>query len=113
MNNQRLQDLKTLVVNVDETTELYEMDIELTEIISRLHISHRMADTNMEQSEIKGELALANSCLNILRDRIADAKNTNNRLNHNFRMHAKKMLDKSIYKDILNSAIAGHSKKDR
>lgn len=113
MIRDRLQELKVLVVEVDDTTELYRMDIQLTELMGKLHISHRTAESNLEQSEIKGDLALANSLLSILRDRISDAKNTNNRLNHNFRMHAKNMLDKSTFKEIMNAAIAGHSKKDK
>lgn len=88
-----------------ETVEpLYEIELDLVELIGTLHKGIMMADSNFEQSEVKSNLSMANALLNICKDRQADVRDTGNRLNYNFRMAAKTMLSKETYQSIMDKS---------
>lgn len=88
-----------------ETSEpLYEIELDLVELIASLHLGILRADTGYEQSEAKGSLSMASALLGICRDRQADIKDSGARLNYNFRMAAKSMLSPDTYKSIYDKS---------
>lgn len=99
-----LKETRQSVMTAETITQLYELELDLTEHIGVLHKSVMLSDTTIEQSEKKADLSMANALLGICRERQAEIKDTGNRLNYCFRMAAKAMLTKETYASILGKA---------
>lgn len=99
-----LEKLKESIFNTDEVDDIYRCQIDLMEAIGNYHKSLRMAESDMEATEIKANLNLANTLTEVCREKIKDIRDTGARLNYHFRMAAKSMLHKSTYNDIMKVA---------
>lgn len=88
----------------DDINQLYNIELDLTQYVGTLHKNVVTAGSNMEQVEEKAKLSMANALLGICRERQAEVKDTGNRLNYNFRMAAKSMLDEKTFDDIMQKA---------
>ena len=99
-----LQKTKISVMSTDQVFDLYNIEIELVEYIGDLHRSIIMCETNIEGSEYRAKLSLANTLLSICRERQGEMKDFGARINYNFRMAAKGMLKKEIYSKIYEAA---------
>lgn len=99
-----LKETRQSVMAAETITQLYELELDLTEHIGVLHKGVMTADTTFEQSEVKSNLSMANALLGICRERQAEVKDLGGRLNYNFRMAAKAMLTKDTYESIIRKA---------
>jgi len=99
-----LKETRQKVMTAETVTDLYELELDLTEHIGVLHKGVMLSDTTMEQSEVKSNLSMANALLGICRERQAEVKDIGGRLNYNFRMAAKAMLSKQTYDAIMLKA---------
>lgn len=99
-----LKQTRQSVMSAETITQLYELELDLTEHIGVLHKSVMLSDTTMEQSEKKSDLSMANALLSICRERQSEVRDTGNRLNYCFRMAAKAMLTKDTYENIMRKA---------
>lgn len=95
-----------------EFSRLYEIQINLSRLIKNTHKQILIAKTKIEKSEAKGNLGIYQSMLEVLQHRISDLKqndrlkkNNQGRINHNFRLAAKIVLQKATYKEIMELAI--------
>lgn len=99
-----LKETRQKVMTAETVTDLYELELDLTEHIGALHKGVMLSDNTMEQSEVKSKLSMANALLCICRERKAEVKDIGSRLNYNFRMAAKAMLSKQTYDAIMLKA---------
>ncbi len=100
------------ILQSDQLSRLYEIQIELSKLIKNAHHQNLTADTIMEQSEAKGNLGIYHSMLDILQNRVQelkeiakDERNEQGRLNYNFRMAARNVLEKKTYQAIMDLAM--------
>lgn len=99
-----LKQIRQDVMTSENINQLYEIELDLVEHIGALHKGIMLADTTIEQSEVKSNLSMANALLEICRDRQSEVKDTGGRLNYNFRMAARAMLSRETYNSIMDKA---------
>lgn len=99
-----LKETRQSVMTAETITQLYEIELDLTEHIGILHKGVMTADTTFEQSDVKSNLSMANTLLAICRERQSEVRDLGNRLNYNFRMASKSMLTKDTYENIMRKA---------
>lgn len=106
-----IDELQQEILEAENTTRLYEIQIDLSKLIKNVHQQIIMAETTMEQSEAKGNLGIYHSMLSVLQNRISEIKeleraekDSNNRINYNFRMASKSVLKKETYNQIMDLA---------
>ncbi len=92
------------ILDSDDLHWLFKTNVELTEDISATHREIREAQTESEKSDAQGELSVLYALQEITKHKIAEAKDTNNRLNYNFRIAAKYMLKKETYKALMEQS---------
>ena len=56
-----LKETRQSVMTAETITQLYELELDLTEHIGVLHKGVMIADTTFEQSEVKSNLSMANA----------------------------------------------------
>lgn len=95
-----LADFKEVVLNSQDKNELYLAEVEIQEYIGARHKAIRMADTEMDATEEKSNLGIAQSLIGICRERQSEVGNWANKVNYNFRMAAKNVLTKETYQKI-------------
>lgn len=95
-----LSDFKKVVLSSQDKNELYLTEVELQEYIGARHKAIRMAETEMDATEEKGNLGVAQSLVGICRERQSEVGNWANKVNYNFRMAAKSVLAKETYQKI-------------
>lgn len=95
-----LADFKEVVLNSQDKNQLYLTEVELQEFMGARHKAIRMAETEMEATEAKGDLGVAQSLAGICRERQQEVGNFANRVNYNFRMAARSVLTKETYQQI-------------
>jgi hypothetical protein len=107
-----LDELQKEILQQTEVNRLYEIQIELSKLIKNAHRQNLMAETTMEQSEAKGNLGIFHSMLDVLQNRVSEIKEVDKeeryeqgRINFNFRLAAKTVLQKETYKQIMDLAI--------
>lgn len=101
---QRLTEIKGIILSSLDKNELYNLELELTEIISRCYRSISLSETTAESIDHKADLSMANALLGVCKNKQIDAGNEQNRINHNFRCAAKLMLTPETYNRILDNA---------
>ena len=99
-----LKQIRQDVMTSENINQLYEIELDLVEHIGTLHKGIMLADTTMEQSEVKSNLSMANALLEICKDRQSEVKDIGGRLNYNFRMAARAMLSRETYNLIMDKA---------
>lgn len=95
-----LTDFKEVVLNSQDKNELYLTEVELQEYIGARHKAIKMADTEMDATDEKSNLGIAQSLIGICRERQNEVGNWANKINYNFRMAAKSVLTKDTYQKI-------------
>jgi len=111
-----IDELQQEILQETEINRLYEIQIDLSKLIKNAHQQNIMAETTMEQSEAKGNLGIYHSMLEVLQNRISEIKeidreerNEQGRINYNFRLAAKTVLQKETYKQIMDLAMRTRS----
>lgn len=111
-----IEELQQEILQETEVNRLYEIQIDLSKLIKNAHQQNLMAETQMEQSEAKGNLGIYHSMLEVLQNRVSELKeidreerNEQGRINYNFRLAAKTVLQKETYKQIMDLAIRTRS----
>ena len=99
-----IADFKKVVLDSQDKNELYSVEVELVEYAGNLHKSLKLADSDMEASEIISNLKTSESLLRICQERQSEVGNFANRINYNFRMAAKSVLTKETYQKIYELA---------
>jgi len=99
-----LSNIKNIVLNSQDKNELYAAEIDLAEIVSDLYKKIAACYNYKAKVDIKGELSIANTLLDVCRERQKEIKDLSGRLNYNFRMAAKVMLCNDTYERILQQA---------
>lgn len=100
----RLNELRTIVLESESAQELTLMELELTEMISGLYAKVSDSRSKAEANEHKANLSMANTLIRICREKGNGLRDKNNRLNYNFRMAAKDMLTPETFKKIMDKA---------
>lgn len=95
-----IADFKKVVLDSQDKNELYSSEVELVEYVGNLHKSLKLAESDMEASEIISNLKTSESLLRICQERQSEVSNFANRVNYNFRMAAKSVLTKETYQKI-------------
>lgn len=99
-----LKSLREKVMSAEELHELFNLELDLTEYKTKQHTSFHQSQTQHEQTEIKGNLSMLTTLLEICRERQSEIKDVNAKLNYHFRMAAKTMLEKQTYDSIMLKA---------
>lgn len=108
----KTQEIQNKIFNQEiPISELYKLQIEINEKITNMKRSAHMAETQLDQIEMNGEIKILYSLLETLqyqvsdlRNKEADQRDENGRLNHNFRMAARGALKKETYDKIMDIA---------
>ena len=107
-----INELQQEILQETGVNRLYEIQIDLSKLIKNAHHQNLMAETKIEQSEAKGNLGIYHSMLDVLENRISEIKeidreerNEQGRINYNFRLAAKTVLQKETYKQIMDLAM--------
>lgn len=96
--------IRSRVLNTEDLTEIYTLEIDITKHIGDLHKSYHKSQYKDEQTDARSALSNFQALLEICKDRKADVRDTGARLNYNFRMAAKTMLQKETYNSIMQKA---------
>lgn len=104
--------LQKEILQEKNITRLFEIQIDLSKLIKNTHTHILMAETQAEQSEAKGNLGIYKAMLDVLQNRITtqteidkQERNEAGRINYNFRLAAKVVLQKNTYKQIMDLAM--------
>lgn len=105
--NQTIEKIKSEVVYSESPTRLYELIIELNEMIGKLHVSVAKTEDAVKKAELRADISVCNAMLHIIEKRIDDVKNIsteNDRkellLNRQFRIAAELVLQKETFDKI-------------
>lgn len=100
-------ELKNEVIYSDNPSRLFEIMLEISEMVSGRYIDLAKTDDKVERTELKGEISVYNAMLDIIDKRIDDVKagehdKSRKELlaNRQFRMAAKCVLQKETYERI-------------
>jgi hypothetical protein len=96
---------KERAINAWQIEEIYELELELKEIIGQLHIDLSSTTLSWAKSEIKADLSVATTLLDICRERKVVVNNSTFRMDRKFREVARKMLLKPVYDAIHKESI--------
>jgi len=107
----KIESLRSIVLQSANIEDLYYADVELTEIRGFLYKDIALAQTNFEQMDLKKDLSLVNTLIGICRERQKTEKDKTARFNHNFRMAAKEMLERGTYAAIYDAALKPRNKR--
>ena len=100
-------DLKNEVIYSENQSRLFEISIELTEKVSKLHFELVKNEDNLKKTEIKGQISVLNSMLKIIDKRIdsvklieADKERRELFINRQFRIAAETVLHRDTFNRI-------------
>ena len=113
-----IEAIKHEVIYSDSQSRIFEISVELTEEISRLHIDLVKADKVLDRTEIKGKISVLNCLQNIIDKRMGDVKsflkNNSERkemLDHRqFRIAAELVLTRDTYARISELSVMNYKK---
>jgi hypothetical protein len=108
---EKAREIQRQIMEEDEPDAMYDILIDLQFEVSALHKRMNGAETVTEQSDMKGQLSILYSLIEVCQNRMNDIRDINGRMNHNFRMAAKDVLDKETYRKIWNEARKPRQKK--
>lgn len=100
--------LKERILQENDVQKLYLLQIEVSQEIKDIHVRINNSKNTKEQSIEKGNLGVSYSILELVKDKISNTKqkaredqNEQNRINYNFRMAAKNMLDDDVFDQLM------------
>lgn len=100
--------LQQRILQENDVQKLYLLQIEVSQEIKDIHVRINNSKNTKEQSIEKGNLGVSYSILELVKDKISNAKqkvkddqNEQNRINYNFRMAAKNMLDDDVFDQLM------------
>ena len=113
-----IEEIKNEVINSDSQRRLFEIIIELTEEISRLHAELVKTKDVLDKTEIKGKISLFTALQDIINKRTADPKmffkeNSERKemiTNRQFRIAAEIVLTKETYQRICDLSLINYKK---
>jgi len=113
-----IEEIKNEVINSDSQRRLFEIIIELTEEISRLHAELVKTKDVLDKTEIKGKISLFTALQDIINKRTADPKmffkeNSERKemiTNRQFRIAAEIVLTKETYQRICELSLINYKK---
>ena len=96
---------KEIALHAWQIEEIYGIEIELREMIGQLHIE--MTDTSLSwsKSEIKADLSIASTLLDICKERKEVINNSAIRMDRKFKEVARKILVKQVFDAIHKESI--------
>lgn len=104
-------ELKKIVLESQDRNELYNAEVELTELMAGYYTTLSQAFSESTKIKTKGELSLATTLKEICKERQVEVKrkqeddnNLSNKLNYNFRMAARQALTKETYQRLWSLA---------
>jgi predicted DNA binding CopG/RHH family protein len=95
---------KNIAINSWNISEIYEVEVELKQTIGDLFTELNSTTLSFRKSEIKSDLGIATTLLEICKERKTTIGTANTKLDSKFRLIAKKLLVKSVYNQILRLA---------
>jgi len=95
-----LDEANIIVIDGDDLNELKQLEFDLLSEQGDLFKSISLAETQMEKIELKSRLTQIVSLASLCKDRQRELKDTNGRVNHNFKVIARKKLEKPTFKEI-------------
>lgn len=100
--------LQQRILQENDVQKLYLLQIEVSQEIKDIHVRINNYKNTKEQSIEKGNLGVSYSILELVKDKISNTKqkaredqNEQNRINYNFRMAAKNMLDDDVFDQLM------------
>lgn len=96
----KIEEIKDIVLNSDDTNELRSTLIEIVELSSNSYKAVNIAETIFEQNEAKSRLTILTTLKEICQQRIPETSNAQAKFNYNFRMAAMTVLKKETYSKI-------------
>jgi len=109
--------IKNEVIYSDNPSRLFEIIIELTEEISRLHVVLTETSDHKTRTELKGKISLLSTLQNIVDKRIEDVRtlekeNERRELltNRQFRIASEMVLTKATYERIVELSLINYKK---
>ena len=95
-----LIETRKLVLESIDVVDLYGIELDIIDFINSQYQELLMHPSIERKRELKSNSKYADALLFICRTRQDEVRNSNNRLNHNFRMAAKKILSKTDFNKI-------------
>jgi len=112
-----IEEIKKEVIYSDSPSRLFEITIELTEEISRLHIEFVNAKENLTKTELKGKLSLFTALQSIIDKRIDEVRSSERErerkellTNRQFRIAAEIVLQKETFERISELSVINYKK---
>jgi uncharacterized Ntn-hydrolase superfamily protein len=112
-----LDELKKEVIYSEDLSRLFEITIELTELISALHLAVAKTNEFIKKTEIKGKISIASTLQSIVDKRIDDVRNSYRDaerkellLNRQFRIAAETVLHKDTLEKIKELSLMNYKK---
>lgn len=103
MNNNQPEvfSLKKLILDCDDLGKLYEYKLDLTQDVNEAYQNANTAQTREDRHTYFAKVNEYKAMLDVVEHKIRDTKDTGSRLNYNFRMAAKQVLQPATYKKIM------------
>ena len=95
-----LSETRKTVLASTEVVELYGIELDIIDFINSQYQEMLTHPSIERKRELKSNAKYADALLFICRTRQDEVRNSNNRLNHNFRMAAKQILSKADFNKI-------------
>jgi len=113
-----IEEIKKEVIYSDSQSRLYELNVELTEEISRQHVELVKTKEVLDKTVIKGKISVFCTLQNIINKRLEDPKmfikgNSDRKellTNRQFRIAAEMILTKETYERIVDLSVMNYKK---
>lgn len=110
-------ELKKEVIYSNNANRLFEISVELTELISSLHLDLVKAENIIMKAEVKGKISIVNTLQHIIDKRIDDARSNDKDTerkelltNRQFRIAAEAILHKDTFERIKELSLMNYKK---